>query len=273
DFVEYYIEAADNSVILNVAIEDNSGFYYTITIGSSDITSPDIDSIISPVDPTDADTISVSCTAFDSSGVFYVTIFYRVNGGSWTAINMTLDTGITYSVSLGTFVYGDLVEFYLYAVDNSPIKNTSTDDNEGEYYDFTIASGDVTGPVISNIIHNQNPTSADVVNINCTITDINGILTVTLHYRINDGSWTSTTMILSSGSSYGAAIGPFTTGAVVDFYIVAVDDSPNHNSATEDNSGAYYSFTVVTSTTEVSLYYILPILAIFSLIVLIRKRK
>ncbi|MHA1555645.1 MAG: hypothetical protein ACTSPM_01800 [Candidatus Heimdallarchaeota archaeon] len=274
-FVEYFISAVDNHTVHNVAIEDNGGLYYNLTIGSSDVTGPWIYSINFVGDATDADDLLISCYTFDIEHcVLYVTLYYRLNGGSWLAIDMPLERGDIYTVNIGIYDSGDVIEFYVIAVDDSPIQNTSINDNEGAYYEIVIGSSDVTGPEITDIVHSQNPTDTDLVNITCTAWDYqNEVQSVTLFYRINDGSWVSTTMTWVSGDLYEASIGPFTAGDVVTYYFVSVDDSPNHNSATEDNYEAFYSFTIAENTAKTSLYYILPLLAVFSLAVLIRKRK
>jgi hypothetical protein len=81
-------------------------------------------------------------------------------------------------------------------------------------------------------------------------------------------------MVLISGDTYGASLGPYAVGVVVDYYVVAVDDSPNHNSATNDNDGHYYSFEVISTPTEVgSLVYYIPVLAIFALALVIRRKR
>lgn len=274
DVVEYYIESADNSAIFNVAIDDNSGTYYGFTVGSTDSTGPTITDVqMNILKPNESDTITIICQVTDDNGVQAVTLHYRLDGGTWMTVSMVLISGDTYSVNIGPFSSGVIVEYFISATDNHVIHNESIEDNGGLYYSFTIGSSDVTGPVITNIVHTPNPTSIDLVNITCTVTDLNDVQTVTLYYKIIDGSWESIVMTLVSGDVFKASIGPFTTGDVVSYYIVAVDDSLNHNDATDDNSGAYYSFTVVAPTTDVPFYYLLPMLAVFSLIVLIRKRK
>ena len=274
-FVEYFISAIDNHILQNVAIEDNGGLYYGITIGSSDVVGPWIYSINFLGDATDADDLLISCYVFDFvHSVLYVTLYYRLNGGSWLTIDVPLDRGDTYTVNIGIFEYGDVIEFYVIAADDSPIQNISIDDNEGVYYEIAIGSSDVTGPEITDIVHSQNPTDTDLVNITCTVTDyLFSVQTVTLYYRINYDSWTSITMTLISENTFGASIGPFTAGDVISYYIVAVDDSPNHNSATENNSEAFYIIAIAENTAITPLYYFLPLLAVFSLAVLVRKRK
>ena len=187
---------------------------------------------------------------------------------------MTLTTGSTYEVSIGSFAYAADIEYYINATDSYITHNNATDDNSGNYYTFTIASSDVTAPTISDIEYNPNaPSDTDLVNITCTVSDLNGISSVVLHYRTNGGTWTTTTMLLISGDQYKTTIGTFAAADLIEFYITATDDSPNTNTATDDNGGAYYSFTVLAhSTSNTTLLALLPIVAVLAL-ALIRKKR
>lgn len=239
-----------------------------------DSISPVISSLgVTPETPDDDDTPVFHCSVTDVNGLSSVDLHFRINGGYWESETMGWSFEDTYEYMISVLSYGTFVEYYFTAYDNAVPSNNIIDNNGGSYYNFTIGSSDVSGPVITNIVHSQDPIDTDLVNITCTVTDLNGVETVTLYYKINNNTWTNITMTLVSGNIYGASIGPFTAGAVVSYYIVAVDDSPNHNSVTENNSGAFYSFTIVTPTTKIPLYYFLPLLAVFSLAVLIRKRK
>ncbi len=275
DFIEYYITAVDNYETHNIATDNNGGSYYSFTIGASDVSGPTINDIVhTPTNPTDAETVIISCAVTDLSGVQSVTLYYRVNSGSWTDASMTLTTGSTYEVSIGSFAYAADIEYYINATDSYITHNNATDDNSGNYYTFTIASSDVTAPTISDIEYNPNaPSDTDLVNITCTVSDLNGISSVVLHYRTNGGTWTTTTMLLISGDQYKTTIGTFAAADLIEFYITATDDSPNTNTATDDNGGAYYSFTVLAhSTSNTTLLALLPIVAVLAL-ALIRKKR
>ncbi|MHA1532868.1 MAG: hypothetical protein ACTSR6_12830, partial [Candidatus Heimdallarchaeota archaeon] len=274
-FVEYFISAVDNHTLHNVAVEDNGGLYYSITIGSSDDTSPLIYWILFYEKASDDFGSIITCYILEiENSVLYVTLNYRLNGGSWLAIDMLWDGGEAYKVNIGIFDHGDVIEFYIIAADDSPNQNTSIDDNEGAYYEIVVSSADRTGPDITDIVHSQSPIDTDLVNITCTATDyLHEVQSVALIYRINDGSSVATFMTWVSGDLYEVSIGPFTAGDVVTYYFMSVDDSPNHNSAIEDNYGAFYSFTIAENTAKTPLYFFLPLIAVFSLAVLVRKRK
>ncbi len=141
DTIEYYLSAIDDSVDNNEVIADNEGLYYTILVGSSDVTGPSITGVIhSPSTPIELDAISINATVTDSSGVQSVTLHYRVNGGTWIEVSMTLVSGDLYSVTIGSFAVSDTIEYYLTAVDNSINHNAATEDNSGLYYSFAVYS-------------------------------------------------------------------------------------------------------------------------------------
>ncbi len=139
---------------------------------------------------------------------------------------------------------------------------------------------DIDPPLIVNIIHSPStPTELDTISINATVTDASGVQSVTLHYRVNCGNWIEVCMTLISGSTYSVTVGSFAVSDTIEYYITAVDNSINHNEATEDNSGLYYSFTVAEGIPEfqthsplLSLSIILLFLG-FSLVLLKRRKK
>ncbi|MHA1218485.1 MAG: NosD domain-containing protein [Candidatus Heimdallarchaeaceae archaeon] len=244
--ISYFITATDNDPNHNEATDDNNGSYYQFVVTQGDIDPPSITNVIhAPVAPTDLETVTISATVSDSSGIQSVTLHYRVNGGVWSTVSMTLSTGSIYQVVIGPFTTGSTVEYYITATDNSLNHNEATNDNDGLYYSFSIGSSDFIGPTITDVTHAPvAPTDLETITISATVSDSSGIQSVTLHYRVNGGVWSTVSMTLSTGSIYQVVIGPFTNSSIIDFYITATDNSLNHNEATNDNIGLYYSFTV-----------------------------
>ena len=106
----------------------------------ADIIPPLIVNIIySPAIPTELDTISINATVTDDSGIYNVTLHYRINSGIWIVDSMTLMSGDIYNIIIGPFVVSDTIEYYVSAVDNSDDKNEAFNDNFGQYYSFTVA--------------------------------------------------------------------------------------------------------------------------------------
>lgn len=71
------------------------------------------------------------------------------------------------------------------------------------------------------------PRDVDVVSVSVKATDMNGIRSVTLYYKINDGSFTGTAMVVLGGAPdvYSALIPAQTSGSTVKYYVEAVNES------------------------------------------------
>jgi len=249
DFVEYYISARDNSKNKNLAVDNNSDSYYNFNILYNDFEGPTIENVHNiPSSPNDIDTVTINCSISDEHDIYNASLFYRVNYGGWTNQLMTHDSNDIYLATIGSFEYDDFVEYYITTIDNTPNYNIAINNNSGNYYNFTIVTSDSIGPSISSIEHlPAPPDETDLITISCSIIDINGIQSATLFYRINEGSWENTILSLVSSSIYEATIGTFEVDDLVNYYIKAIDNHPVHNERINDNSGSYYSFTIVRS--------------------------
>jgi len=277
ELIEYYIYATDDYVLHNSATEDNSGLYYSFTILSGDVTTPVISSIShTPTTPNELDYVTISCDATDTSGILSVYVYFRVDGGSWSVMTMSHTSGDTYERNIGTFYYTEVIEYCIRANDNSPNQNTILDDNGGLNYSFTIVSSDVTGPTINTVtFYPTTPNTGNSINITCYAYDVNGLFSISLYYNINDnGTWIKVDMALLSDNIYRVVLDPFDDGDIVYFYIEAVDNSVAQNTAIEDNGGLNYSFTVLQPTTILTpITYLIPMITMFSVILVLRKRK
>ena len=238
--VQYYVNATDSAD--NWTVEDNGGSYYSYTVID------DIDPVISDVghtpDPVEYDDspITVSCNVTDpGSGVVTVTLYYSTDGwASSTPVVMT-GTGIYTANIPGPYATGTVVLYNISAIDGAT--NLVLDDNGGLSYSFTVE--DNTPPQITSVGHLPDPVEADDVDVtvSCDVTDAgSAVNTVTLWYRLDGGSWTSIAMVNTVGDTYSADIPAQSFGTLVEYYIVATDTSAN--SATENNGGAFYNYTV-----------------------------
>ncbi|MHA1346499.1 MAG: NosD domain-containing protein [Candidatus Heimdallarchaeaceae archaeon] len=238
-----------------------------------------VDIVHSPSIPTELDTIRIDATVTDSSGMQSVTLYYRINGGTWIDVSMNLISGSNYSVTIGPFAISDIIEFNIIAVDSSIHHNEATENNGGIFYIIDIGSSEITAPSITDIVHSPSiPTELDTISINATVTDASGVQSVTLHYRINGGTWQVEDMTLMSGDLYSVTIGPFADNDIIEYYIIAVDNSINNNIAINNNSGLYYSFTITVVVPELQMFSLLfPAITflflIFSLVVLQQKKR
>jgi len=176
-----------------------------------------------------------------------VTLYYRTNGGMWQSTTMSLSSGDWYEVTLSALPWNTFVEYYVNATDNSG--HEVRDDNGGSYYSFTVL--DLTDPIIANI--SQTPASvnySDSPVIDCDVSDPgSGISAVRLYYRINGGTWSVILMVNTVGIQYQSTIPAQTWNTLVEYYVNATDNAGNWD--VDDNTGAYYSYTVSDSVSPV----------------------
>ncbi len=229
-----------------------------------------------PTTPTDAESVTISCDVADQNGIDLVTLHYRINGGAWVDATMVYISGSTYQVNLGAFAYDDLIEYYITSFD--PAYNLAKNDNNGTFYRFVITSNDHIEPTISLVTHTPiKPISTETITISCSVIDTTGIQKVFLFYRINHGSWINIRMSSNTDNIYNANIGAFTNNSVIEYYVTATDSSPQQNIATDNNNGAYYSFTVdaslVSTTNQISLMLLIPFIVAVLSTIIIRMRK
>ena len=78
-------------------------------------------------------------------------------------------------------------------------------------------------PSITNVTINPiAPEPTDIVTVSARVTDINGVLSVKLHFKVNTGNFTSVAMTQSgTTSTYTASIPAQVAGAEISYYIEA----------------------------------------------------
>ncbi|MCE7743390.1 MAG: hypothetical protein GOP50_13145 [Candidatus Heimdallarchaeota archaeon] len=132
-------------------------------------------------------------------------------------------------------------------------------------------------PIISAVtILPSNPTNEDDVKITAIVEDISGLESVTIHYRVDGSSWIDLPMTIDGGSLYSVILPAFDVDELVEFYISAIDKTTTANEAVNDNSGLYFSFTVLENTDSTS-FVLLPILVlqfmVLSIVIIVKRRK
>ncbi|MHA2356406.1 MAG: hypothetical protein ACXADC_14615 [Candidatus Thorarchaeota archaeon] len=91
---------------------------------------------------------------------------------------------------------------------------------------------DLTGPTISApILSPIAPVHGDSVTVRANVTDPRGVKNVTCYYRIDSGPWESEVMTLGVGDEYSCSLGVFYVDNVVEYYILAYDNSTQYNDA------------------------------------------
>jgi hypothetical protein len=239
-FIEYYVTANDTWGMTATAL-DGTGYWSYMAL---DQTPPTIGSLSrTPTNPTYLDQGNVSAVIADpETGLDTVVLYYRANGGAWTPVPMTGTGSLDgYYAYVPVRPWSTIVEYYFNATNLVGLSNI--EDNSGSYYGYTV--GDAINPVISNLL--RVPTVVgylDIPVVTCDVTDAgSGVGTVLIFYRLDGSPWGSTPMTHTTGDQYqisGGAAQPL--GTFVEYYINASDSAGNW--VVDDNSGAYYGYTV-----------------------------
>ncbi len=204
----YYILSAD--IYGNTAIDDNSGMYYTFSIGD------DIEPIISIIDPLNdtivSDTIIISVTAEDlGSGINYVEFY---DGALFLGIDYSED----YQFELNTREYTNgYHEIICVAYDNMGYDNSESI--------FLFYDNDLAAPTLNYVVRTPLlPIYNEAVTIEANVTDDSTIAQIQLHYKFGDATWVDVDMTLLGSSVYSATIPTAPWDTLVSYYITATDE-------------------------------------------------
>ncbi len=100
-------------------------------------------------------------------------------------------------------------------------------------------------PVISDLtLTPQAPTETDNVTVNIKVTDMNGVKSVTLYYKVNDGSFTTVSMVeAATANFYTGQIPSQASDATVYYYVEAenVSGKKSYHPATAPTTTAAYT--------------------------------
>ncbi len=230
----------------NVAWDSNYGNnYYIFVEGTLDTTPPTITGTShSPASPNSTTNITISSTITDNVGV--ASAFVRWTSNNWQAFTDTPMNAIgsVYAARLPQFAGGTTIIYCIRASDTSG--NVAWDNNNGNNYQVTVTSGDMTAPVITDVKRAPYaPLPSDTIVITANVTD-NALHNVTLVWTDNGWATVRTNdMTLVSNALYRAAIGPFAAGTTIEYCVRAIDES--NNVAWNSNGGLNYVFTVYAS--------------------------
>jgi len=221
----YYYEVQSTDVANNTATDDNSGAYYSFT--TLDTVAP----VISNIQSTNITGNSATITWSTDENADSV-----VNYGETTALGSTeSDAGLIPSHSIDLMGLTPNTTYYYEVQSTDSANNTATDDNGGAYYTFTTL--DTVAPVISNV------QTSDITGTTATVSwDTDEAADSVVNYGETTalGSTESNSNLVVSRSIMLAGLVPNTTY----YYEVESTDSAN-NTATDDNSGTYYTFTTL----------------------------
>ncbi|MHA1222387.1 MAG: hypothetical protein ACTSP3_03795 [Candidatus Heimdallarchaeaceae archaeon] len=265
--VEYYVYLVDASLNHN----NITSPLQTIKVGSSDHSGPLISNItVTPDNPNEMDLLKFQAEIFDSSGIEYVKLFYRLNGREWLYSLMEIISLSIYEVVIGPFNPEDFIEYYIEATDSSLNSNVASTIIQS----LTINYSDINPPTVIQVLYEPlEPKENDLIEFWVKTSDISGISSVKILFRISYGIWNNESLQEVNSTTYTIMIGPFNSNDRIDYYFVITDASLKFNKLIYDNNGEYFTIIIDVLTTNYRFSFVSLSFIIVILVVLRRKRR
>jgi hypothetical protein len=126
-------------------------------------------------------------------------------------------------------------------------------------------------PDVSSVVHSpSSPESDEIVDVAAIVID-SSLDVVTLHYRVDEGSWTNLAMSSIADDSYNESIPGQSEDSVVEYYITAEDTFGKTTTAL--NGSDYFSYVVVAAAVvpfpDMTLLIIGIIIVVVAIVVLV----
>ncbi len=205
-----------------------------------------------PAQPDDLDTIDVSVSIGDATGIDFVTL----NWGDG-AVNMTYVGFGVYTATIGPFAYDYNLDLQVRGVD--------TFGNMGSWLNYptiVIASSDVIAPLFGLLGPTFTPDApevGDTVTVSIDVTDAGvGVAMVSMYWSIDGSTFFTESMTAGAGDSWTADLPSDATSAAGIVYVYFYAEDAVGNSRYDADSSPYEIVvtapveTTTTSTTEVT---------------------
>lgn len=229
---------------LGLAGIDSSEFqpFYNVTskalplweanIENREMTPPSISDVSFPESIHEGDVFNVTVEVQDQSKISVAQIRY-IYGTIWRTRSLIQESENSYRGSLGPFVEGTEVKWYLRIVDNSTSLNMAHYPENKTALSYTVQESvvvETSSPTITNIVYSERVLSGEAFNVSAQVQDESGIASIEIYYSY-DSNWKSKNLIENNDGFYEGSIEPFDAGTEVRWYLKATDNSANRNIA------------------------------------------
>lgn len=229
--VEFYVVATDASSSRNARREpvDAPDTTLGFSVAANDEAGPTIVHVTSSVALAEGDTVELSASIVDPSGVSSASVFWRTSGGTFVEAAMSAD-GDTWSASVGP-VSAPAMEYYFVARDTLGNERFEPVSAPVTYRSRVVETVDLEPPVIAHTPPSSVAVGASIA-LEAVITDESGLLGATLWYASGTGPLTSVAMLNTDADTYAAIIPGAAVGEPgVSYYIEASDTRDPANTA------------------------------------------
>lgn len=227
-------------------------------LDNREMTPPSIFDVSYPESVSEGEAFHITVEVQDQSGISVAQIRY-IYGTIWRTGSLILESETMYRGSLGPFVEGTEVKWYLQIVDNSTSLNIAYYPEDRTILTHTVTepvSIDADPPIISNIEYSEQVMSGQAFTLTATIQDESGIASAELYFNFNS-EWNVQELAEVSEGRYEGDMGPFDPGIQVQWYINVTDTSANHNTAFYPPDKEPLIFTVKTKENPVPLEFLI----------------
>jgi hypothetical protein len=172
-------------------------------------------------------------------------LHWNLDGGpTFNDVTLTALGGDDYTAEIPAQPYGTTVYYYLSAADTGGNASTHPSGAPTELHSFHVEV-DTTSPVIEHAPLGDQVLAAWPATVSATVTDNQGVDTVTLEFMINGGAVQSVPMLPVRDGAYAAGFsGSVSIGDTVEYRITAVDVASTPNTATDPVAG-YHAFSII----------------------------
>ena len=249
--VEYYLRAVDDEG--NEALEpaDGASAPFSFTVRDSDIVGPSMQHAPSNVPLVAGEPYAVVASISDPAGVSEATLFFRLDGALWQSVAFTPLPAVVdgYSAAIpGAMTVPPGVEYYLSANDTLGNQAFLPPNAPVGTFGLTVVPSDDSGPMIVHPEIQSGQPARTPVEIAAEVTDATGVAAVQAYFRKRGTrSFFRTTLARDTGAIYRGTIpGEIVVGDAIEYYLEALDMSPNANRSTSPNGAPqqFYVFTI-----------------------------
>jgi len=180
----------------------------------------------SPANPQPEDTITVSTSLMDDGTITEAKLFYSVNSGTYTSLNLVKTTGGAYEVKIGPFANKDTISYYVTATDNDANSASDPETAPDSVYSFVISGPEEL--TIYDIQYTDNPLSSpyvgQLVKFTGTITADTATTTSSFHVQDFDNTahpgaaWNGVMVYTSTFNKYAVGDKVEIVGSVKEYY-------------------------------------------------------
>ena len=172
-------------------------------------------------------------------------LHWNLDGGpTFTDVVLTPVGGDDYTSEIPAQPYGTTVYYYLSAADTGGNASTHPSGAPTELHSFHVGP-DTTPPVIEHVPLSDQVLVGWPATVSATVTDNQGVDTVTLEFSINGEPVQSVPMLPARDGAYAAEfLGSVSINDTVEYRIIAVDVALTPNTATDPAAG-YHAFTII----------------------------